>query len=214
MTVERVQVSGANVAVGVMGWGPAGGNLNLLIDEIAILDCGHDTGIVPSTGPWGGSFRVGGRGFGGTVRIANSSSSGAGNPAFEVNGITDALIEGCVAEEAWGFAFYLTNYSPPAHNGQQLTWRDCSVVRQQCDSGYGFRCEYNAGVPLGRVSVENCHYYRSTPDLDIQAEVALFNAPMQSATIRGCRRPSTASRTKRLRRRSSVREASPPSAPW
>jgi hypothetical protein len=185
VTVERVQVTGANVAVSVIGWGPTGGNLNIFIDAIAILDCAHDTGIVPSTGPWGGSFQIGMRGFGGTVWISNSSSRGVGNSAFEVNGMTDTLIEGCVSEEAWGVAFYLTNYRPPAHNGQQVTWRDCSVVRQQSSSGYGFRCDYNAGVPLGHVSVENCHYYRSTPDLDIVGEVAMFNAPMLTASIRG-----------------------------
>jgi hypothetical protein len=185
VTVERVQVTGANVAVSVGGDGPTGGNLNAFIDDIFIQDCSHDTGIVPTIGPWGASFQVGMRGFGGSVHVARCYSRGSGDTAVEVNGMSDALIEGCVAEEVRGFAFYLTNYRPPAHNGQQVTWRDCSVVRQQSSSGYGFRCDYNAGVPLGHVSVENCHYYRSTPDLDIVGEVAMFNAPMLTASIRG-----------------------------
>ena len=192
---ERIDVRGANVGIEVGGGCPAtsstAGGINVFIDDIVYRDCRHDTGITPTTGPWGASFQIGGRGFGDRCRMINCYSKGSGDTAFEVDAMREALIEGCVAEEARGEAFYLTNFmSPLGPNqspdpAQRIIWRDCAVLRHHCNTGHGYRCANSTGMPLGIAVIENCKFFKTTSDFNTRGEVAFFNAPMAGARIDG-----------------------------
>ena len=193
---ERVRVRGGNVAIEIAGRctdtvSNAGG-INVFVDDIVYNDCSHDTGIVPTTGPWGSSFQIGGRAHGGRCRVINCYSKGSGDTGIEVNGMRDGLVDGCTVEDARGNAFYMANMMNPlgpgrtAESSQRVTWRDCTVIRNTGTQGHGFRVGYNTvRVPLGTAVIENCKYIRTTPELNRQGEVAFFNAPMVGARIDG-----------------------------
>ena len=193
---ERVRVRGGNVAIEVAGrctdTVSSAGGISVFVDDVSYSDCSHDTGIVPTTGPWGSSFQIGGRAFGGRCRITNCHSKGSGDTGIEINGMRDGLVDGCTVEDARGNAFYMANMMNPlgpgrtAESSQRLTWRDCTVIRNTGTQGHGFRAGYNnVRVPLGTAVMENCKYIRTTSELNRQGEVAFFNAPMVGARIDG-----------------------------
>ena len=182
MCFERIDVRGGISAVDVTGIGP-NRPVNCRVDDIYISDCHHDTGITPTTGPWGSSFHVGGHGFGGSCRVLHCTSRGIGDTGVEVNGMTDVVIEGCHVAEARGYGFYITNWRA-IDATQHVTIRDCGVVRMTGTQGWGYRCNFNS-APLGSVVLSNCRYIRKTPDPLANGEAVLFNTAMESAVVDG-----------------------------
>lgn len=190
-------VAGNTTGPGVVGY-------NTYLDDIRFNRCRHIQPAIVGRGannginPWGSSFQIGSRAYGGVARVSNCYSYGIGDTGVEINGMRDALVENTIVDDAAGYAFFTCNFNWPdiktdgtapatASPGQRIVYRNCHNRRRFGEAyGSAFRANTTLGIPLGSVVYEQCSYYRNatSPDWKNQNGEALgINAQIANVEI-------------------------------
>ncbi len=138
---------------------------NLYIDDVLIENTTWTSGETPTAFAFGVGFMIGGRGWGGRVRIRNCHAIGSPDDGFEINAMNDAVLEGCTATDCWNEGYY---YRPMGRhddpNQARIVLRDCTYFRKaMVGSGYGigFILHGSGGLALGNVLMDRCSTIRN-----------------------------------------------------
>lgn len=166
VTLRDLDLQGGNAGVGINGQVDAGSQANVLVDNILIDNCRHDTGATPViTAPYASSnFHVGSQGIVGRATVRKCYGARAGDTGIEVNGGRHVTVEDCSVDDSAGPSFYVANYYGQAN--ARHTIRNCEARWTGAWEIGGVSGLNHAGFATldthyGNLTIENCIYRSS-----------------------------------------------------
>ena len=201
VTLDDVRIDGGAHGFGVYGTAQSGsiydGNVKVFLDRISIVRCHHDTGAVPTAATKTGNFHIGGVGFGGSVRMRDCHGANAGDIGIEVDGMTDAVVEGCTVVDAYRNFFLAANYRRPDNIGaQRYVFKECTARSHKVDASitgsqrHHFGLQADPAKPhyeFGHLALVGCTSRSDTPLASFSVRgmcVYAANARFRGLTIR------------------------------
>lgn len=165
--IENVRLEGGNYGIFVGAAGPSGSGVNIKLDNIHIRRCYHSLLAVQTTVFSSANFHVGSRGYGGRVTITDCEGYYSGDVGIEVNAFTDALVDGCVIEDAANVAFFHASYQTTlGAQAQRTVFRNCEARRADLViagtvNGIGYQVDDPDAREVGTVIYDGCSWYNT-----------------------------------------------------
>lgn len=194
--IEDCIFDGGAYGVGILGYIGVAGKLNHYIDNIVIRRVKHDRLTVPTGPATNANFHVGSFAFGDKVLISDCVGRNAADVGIEINGMTDAVVENTLIEDANACYILFTNHRAiDKPRSQHAVVRNCTgkrVAAVTVDDGAQFVRGWASGAqfPYGRIVVENSKWYSNTASLTAgqrEGEFAKFDGEYQGGlSIRNC----------------------------
>lgn len=189
VTIERVRVEGGVSGIKINGYGGVT-DMNIILDNITLRDCYHDTGLRHAEGWAASNFHLGSWARGYRALVENCRGYGSGDVGLEINNFSQAEIRNTVIEDAYAACFFVTNYNQPPED-QVLCFTNCYARHVSNTSGasahgHGFNFAYSEGVPLGCIVLDGCGFTNLTSTLHASSQggaVAFTSLPIKSLTV-------------------------------
>lgn len=166
--IERCRIEGCHTGFTVTGYSPPVPAPSIYeFDNINIIDCSHDTGIIETSTVFACNYQIGSQMSGGSVVLRGCYGRGSGDTGIEVDQPTNCLIENCLIEDSHGCNLVFVNFQPPlVPDAQRIVVRNCDarVTQSASADSHGFGIWHSTGgeTPFGEVIFENCSFYRMT----------------------------------------------------
>lgn len=168
--VKGVKIFGGNAGVLIGGNGPDSG-VNVWLDEIDVEDTEFDGLVTPTVFYASSGLHIGGKGYGGRVKIARCKSKNTGDNGIEVNAFDNAVVEDSVVVDAANVGFYSRNFHALRDTElARLSWENCRVevnsivpTRASNTYGRGFMLPEGVGNAFGEVNQKNCYVTVKSP---------------------------------------------------
>jgi hypothetical protein len=211
--VTNVICEDVNVQGGIRGFACVGvlptrgsGWPNIWVDNIFYIRCTHS--LLTAVANPGGftNFHCGSQGHGGRFYAKNCYGFGSGDTGFDIDSMTEAVLEDCVIEDCANVPYYFPNFSYPGLSGTGATSSGTNSVPEQrfivtrcvartltstmvtAGGAFQFQSPSSDGsVPLGTAIIRDCAYYRETSGTNWDGEAVSFKGTMKEAVIDGLR---------------------------
>ena len=181
--IEDVRVDGCScgfIFIGSGRHGPIrGGSCQVFFDDISLVRCRHDT-LLPPTPGWHANYQLGGVGYGGSVRVRDCYGANSGDVGLEVEGFTEALVEGCTMVDSWKNNFLIANFRrPESLDAQRYALIGCTAISRRLDPDiavgpHHYGLQGNADTPhfeFGHLLMIGCK--------------SRFDTPLKNFSVRG-----------------------------
>jgi len=150
--IERVKVVGGYTGFSVCG----GGNdpWDVIIDNITIRDCWHDTMCAYTSSTQGANIQTGSRGKSGRILIDGFYGNRSADVGIEADAGDSVVVRNATIKNCKGTAFYTTSFNftaqgSPAH----VLFDNCHFIADSVEGGVGFGPGGNGAEDFGLATV-------------------------------------------------------------
>lgn len=184
MVFEDIRVEGGNYGIAVAASGIATTGLNILVDEIRLTNCYHDTGVTPTAFFTSANFQLGSRAKVGRIIIQNCQGFNAGDVGIEIDSFNEAIIEDCLIQDSLNVEYFSTNFNNFAdpNVGQIAHFSRCHAKRVNCQFGRGMAFHENLSVALGRIVITDYTFENENASPIADASGAYYGLALESPT--------------------------------
>lgn len=145
--------------------GASADGCNALIQNVTIERCWHSTLSAPSTFRTQGNFQLGSYGMVDSVTLRDCYGYGAGDCTYEMDNVSNGLVENCVAEDYWNSAFLGGSLTTPLNgiHAAKMIWQSCTSMIKGRSTAGGLSTAYQIGeynsIGFGTIEIKGARHY-------------------------------------------------------